>query len=138
MIKMYQFYSAPLATSVTVSYDDGMLKSVEAESPNFSIVEKAEAKYHMFMTEEGFVAAANKSGIKLIEIKRDITFEMFWDKYNYKTSGKEEAKKAWTKLSKSNQTAAYDYISVYESILKQNPVAKQYGSSYLNAKRWIK
>jgi hypothetical protein len=72
------------------------------------------------------------------EITREVAFEMFWEKYDYKISGKEEAKRAWQKLSKINQLMAFDYIKQYEGQLKLNPVSKLYGASYLNAKRWVK
>lgn len=138
MIKQYQFHSAHLGSSVTVSYQDGQLKTIEVENPNFETKQKAELKYSMYYCETDFLKVAVSSKIKLIEIKREVTFDMFWDRYDYKSSGKKEAMDAWKKLSKNDQISAFDYIGVYESNLKLNPVSKLHGSTYLNKKRWIK
>lgn len=134
MIKYYQFHSKSLGTIVTVGYDDGILKSMEAQEPQVD----TDGLWSLFKREAQFLEEAAKKGVKVTPLKREITFDMFWDRYAYKISGKPEAQKAWNKLSRADQAAAYDHIPVYEGQLKLNPVAKLYGSSYLNAKRWIK
>lgn len=138
MIKQYQFYSTSLQTKVIVSYYDGKLKSFELEVLAENVEFEKDKLVKFLMYEETFLQESKSRKIAIIQLNREVTFDMFWDRYKYKTSGKDEAQRAWKKLSKDNQLAAYDYIPVYESILKQNPVAKQHGSSYLNAKRWIK
>lgn len=142
MIKTYEYFSIGFGGNVQVTYKDGVIHKVELEDTELEVVNsgthpEALAKCYFFIYEAGFLVATTGK-LKVKEITREITFDMFWDAYNYKTSGKEEAKRAWAKLSKVNQVMAYDYIKQYESQLKLNPVSKQYGSSYLNAKRWIK
>lgn len=139
MIRTYQIYSKPLVCNVRISYKDGIIHSFEADSPAFPVEECDKNRYVLFFTETGFLEAAKTHDISVTEIKREITFEMFWDRYNHKTvGGKIEADKAWKKLSKVDQMEAYDYIAYYESQLKLNPVPKLYAASYLNKKRWIK
>lgn len=138
MIKQYQIYSQHLGSSVIISYCEGMLKSLEVESPNIDLIVKAGKNYTVFYCEADFLELAKKHNIKIVELARVITFELFWNKYAYKNSGKIEAERAFKKLTKTEQIGAYDYIPQYESQLKQNPVSKLHASTYLNAKRWIK
>lgn len=139
MIKVYQLYSNPLGSNINVSYYNGVLKGFEADSPNVVIADKTGKMYNLFFLETEFLQAAKEKGVKIIELKRDITFDMFWDKYNDKSrSGKQEAINAWKKLSQTDQIGAFDYIAVYEGLLKINPVSKLHAASYLNKKRWIK
>lgn len=142
MVKTYEYFSKGFGSNVQVTYKDGVIQKVELEDTEPEVVNSgthpdALAKCYFFIYEEGFLEAT-KNKLKIKEITRQITFEMFWDAYNYKTSGKEEAKRAWAKLSKINQVMAFDYIKQYEAQLKLNPVSKLYGSTYLNAKRWVK
>lgn len=139
MIRTYQLYSTHVNSNITVSYYEGVLKSFEAENPNIVIAEKEGLKYNLFYLEADFLKVAKEKGVQVTEIKREISFDMFWDKYNDKArSGKQEALAAWNKLKTIDRVCAYDYITVYDSQLKLNPVSKLHASSYLNKKRWIK
>jgi hypothetical protein len=139
-MKTYQFYSLPLNSTVTVTYQDGALKSFEIEAPDCAVISaQKDKRYMLFYSEAVFLEVTKQHDVKVYELSREITFDMFWDKYNYKAAGgKPEAMKAWDKLSKKDKKEAFDYIGVYDSQLKANPVSKLYGSSYLNKKRWIK
>lgn len=137
MIKIYQFYSIALQTKVTVSYYDGRLKAFELEVLAENVEFEKDKLVKFLMYEETFLKESKERKVSILELGREVTFDMFWDRYKYKY-GKEEAMKAWKKLTQDNKLAAYDWIPVYESILKQNPVSKLHGSTYLNAKRWIK
>lgn len=138
MTNIYEFYSKPLDCNVTVSYKDHRLVEFKAEDPLFDVELYQDHKYHLFSSEKSFIKAVKEHDIKVTILKREVSFEMFWDKYNYKASGKIEASRAWERLTKKEREEAYDHISVYESQLKSKPVSKLHGSSYLNAKRWIK
>ncbi len=141
MIKTYQYYSSALKCNIFISYDDGVICKVEAENPDIDFVMSErianDRKASFFVYEVGFLEAT-KGKIAVKEITRIIPFDAFWDKYNYKTSGRIDAEKAWNKLSVADKIGAYDYIPRYEAMIKLSNVAKMYGSRYLNAKRWIK
>ena len=70
------------------------------------------------------------------EIKQNITFEMFWNRYNDKVhSSKTRTSKLWNRLTKSEQVKAFNYIQIYERNIPGN-VMKKYAETYLNAKLW--
>jgi hypothetical protein len=138
MINIYEIYSNPLGCNVCMQYQDGILFSFKSENPTFDVELCKDKRYVMFFTEQAFLNAAKEHKVKVTIVKREVTFDMFWDRYNYKTSGKKEAQDVWKKLSKQDQIGAFDYIPIYEGILKITPVNKLYGSTYLNKKRWIK
>ncbi len=73
---------------------------------------------------------------KLTEIKRDISFEMFWDRYDHKSlSSKKKAQTRWNQMSKVQQAKAYYYIQTYFNRLPGG-VAKKYAETYLNSEIW--
>lgn len=136
MIKSYKYYSQTLQANITISFYEGAFKSVDIELGHEVVKKDGLVKF--LANEAEFLKEAKDRNIQLIELDREVTFEMFWDAYKYKTSGKIEAEKAWKKLTKDDQIAAFDYIPVYNSILKTNKANRLHGSTYLNAKRWIK
>lgn len=136
MINTYQYYSHTLQSLVTISYYDGMLKAVDIETVN---TERQANETTNFVTKESnFLEHAKARNIKITKTDRVITFEMFWDKYDYKASGKKEAQTSWSKLSQRDQQGAYDWITPYFSQIKLENKPKLHASSYLNKQRWIK
>ena len=68
---------------------------------------------------------------KFTEIVQEITFEMFWNKYDEKIrSSKKETLKRWNKMSKNEQRKAYNYIQKYFYSIPQG-VVKMYATTYL-------
>jgi lipopolysaccharide export LptBFGC system permease protein LptF len=75
-------------------------------------------------------------GIKFNELKIEVDFDMFWQKYDDKiTSSKKRTLKAWDKLSKANQIMAYNHIQRYIASLPMG-TRKKYAETYLNAELW--
>lgn len=73
---------------------------------------------------------------KLTEISRDVTFEMFWNKYNEKErSSKKRTLQKWNRMGKAEQAKAYGYIQKYLNSIAVG-VAKKYAETYLNAELW--
>lgn len=73
---------------------------------------------------------------KLTEVNRQITFALFWDRYDEKIrSSKKKALIKWNRLSKTDQAKAFYFIPKYEGSIPQG-VAKKYAESYLNAELW--
>lgn len=73
---------------------------------------------------------------KLIEIKQEITFEMFWKKYDDKVnSSRKRTLTKWNKMSKNEQLKAYNYIQKYFASVPYG-TRKKYAETYLNAELW--
>lgn len=68
-------------------------------------------------------------------ISKEITFNDFWNAYGYKED-KEVAIRRWKALTTKDRIAAYNYIDVYEDILRKKQREKLLPSTYLNKKRW--
>lgn len=140
MIKTYQYHSKGFGCNVQVSYKDGVICGATVEDSTLEVIfsenNPQSKKAFFFVYEEGLLDAT-KGKTSIIEMNREITFEMFWDAYGYK-HGKAEALKAWNRLSKKDQQEAYYYIPAYESFRKANNHNKLMAASYLNAKRWVK
>jgi hypothetical protein len=67
----------------------------------------------------------------------DVTFAMFWDRYQAKVGNKERAKKLWNLMNQHDQAAAYAYIETYNRYLFSNPtLTKAYPETYLSQRRW--
>jgi LAS superfamily LD-carboxypeptidase LdcB len=80
---------------------------------------------------------AKVHGIKITEIPTDLSFEAFWNKYNYKDGGsKKKTKEKYDKLSATDKAAAITYINIYNSSLARQMVAKAHALTYLNGARW--
>ncbi len=135
-MKIYQYFSLHNNCSVTVSYADGILKSVEYENWEADINAKG-IMLSAFCLESDFIEASAKHKVKVTEVQRDITFQMFYDKFDHKV-GKHQAEKTWNKMSKADRVEAYDYIPAYNSWLKMKQHSRLYPSTYLNEKRWIR
>jgi hypothetical protein len=72
----------------------------------------------------------------LTEVKEEITFDKFWERYNEKIkSSKKKALTTWLRLPKPEQIKAYNHIKKYEANISPG-VAKKYAETYLNAELW--
>ena len=75
------------------------------------------------------------SGAEVVELQQDITFNMFWTKYNDKDrSSKKRSLALWTKLDKANQVKAYYHYDKYNR--KRGNAEKKYCETYLSAELW--
>ncbi|MBI9055490.1 MAG: hypothetical protein JEY96_16830 [Bacteroidales bacterium] len=70
------------------------------------------------------------------EIVSEVTFEMFWNKYNEKVnSSRKRALQKWNRMSKSDRIKAYQYINKYFMSIPYG-TRKKYAETYLNAELW--
>jgi hypothetical protein len=77
-----------------------------------------------------------KSKMKATYIPAEVTFEQFWDEYDYKVD-KAQAKKVWDKMKTGEKLAAVNAIKSYKFYLQSNPgISKIYPERYLKNKRW--
>ena len=77
-----------------------------------------------------------KDSITVTEITQNITFEMFWGKYDDKiNSSKKKTQAKWNKMSAAEQAKAYRYIVKYFASIPSG-TRKKYAETYLNAELW--
>lgn len=88
-------------------------------------------------TLDGLKAVLTQSkGARLTEVSQEVTFEMFWDRYNEKTlSSKKKSMQRWDKMSQRSRQAAYSFIFNYLASLPQG-VRKKYAETYLSSEIW--
>lgn len=73
---------------------------------------------------------------RLTEVNENITFEMFWNRYDEKLrSSKKKALKIWNRMHVIDQNKAFKFIPKYEGSIPSG-VAKKYAETYLNAELW--
>lgn len=69
-------------------------------------------------------------------LKKDVTFDQFWDKYNHKSvSSRKVSQKVWDKLSQKQRDKAFNFIYKYEKSLPPG-IAKKYAETYLRQELW--
>ncbi len=131
-MKLYQYFSPGYNSNVTLGYRDGLLALVEVDSP---IQLPKNHMSYFFSNEQDFIQSLQKHKVPYSELTREITFEIFWDKYEYKV-GKTESIDQWKKLSKVDQQAAYYFIPQYNARLKLSNEARRHPATYLHKKTW--
>ena len=73
--------------------------------------------------------------VNVIEIPVEITFEMFWSKYDEKIrSSKKRALLKWNRMTRADQIRAYNFIDNYNRI--RGNAEKKYAETYLGAEMW--
>ncbi|WP_317899450.1 hypothetical protein [Aurantibacillus circumpalustris] len=139
-MKTYQYHSQKFKSDVTVSYNKhGILTGFNVLSGNaVDQLHSHDREFKNFFYEVDFIASAKQHGLKIIEVQRVVTFEMFWKDYEEKNCGRTKAEACWNRMSKFDQVEAYDFIKAFNGILKLNQTAKPYATTYLNSKRWIR
>jgi len=72
----------------------------------------------------------------LTEVKQDISFEVFWNRYDEKIrSSKKKAQLTWKRLPVPEQIKAFNFIKKYEANIPSG-VSKKYAETYLNSEIW--
>jgi hypothetical protein len=139
-MKTYQYHSKIFNADVQATYNQaGILVGFTVLNGN--VVERIDLESGVlknYAHEASFLENATKNKLKLTEIERVVTFEMFWNTYKQKDCGRTKAEAIWDKLSKADQLGAYDFIPAFDGILKLNGTAKPYATTYINSKRWIR
>ncbi|MBP1631196.1 MAG: hypothetical protein H6Q15_2089 [Bacteroidetes bacterium] len=74
--------------------------------------------------------------MKVTEIPEEITFDMFWNKYDDKiNSSRKNTMVKWQKMTGVEQAKAYAFIGRYFAALPIK-TRKKYAETYLNAELW--
>ena len=80
--------------------------------------------------------SAFKKDTVIVESEVVISFEQFWQKYDYKFH-KDRAEQLYKRLSKTNQILAFFGLDKYHKYLRKNPTqAKLHPDTYLRNKAW--
>lgn len=76
------------------------------------------------------------SNVTITEIKQEITFDMFWDKYDDKVnSSRKRALAKWNKITPSDRARAFWFVAKYLSSIPSG-TRKKFAETYLNAELW--
>jgi len=84
-------------------------------------------------TFDGLERMKGKTG--QIEEDIEITFDLFWDKYDHK-HGKVKAREKWNKLDDNARYRAIQFIPRYTQQCNADRIAKLYPQGYLSQRRW--
>jgi hypothetical protein len=89
------------------------------------------------LTVEDLYKVSKHNKIPLVEILPDLSFQAFWDSYNYKDGGsKKRANGLWEKISAKDRALAIGYLPKYDKFLAKKNIEKAYASTYLNNRYW--
>ncbi len=132
-MRTYQYFSPGFSANVRLTYQDGLLIKMEADSytGTFGMDKNA----HFPINEQSFLDTSKHEKRPFIELERIITFAMMWKRYNH-TPDKKLAEDFWNKMSKEKQIEAYDGYPRYEMQLKMSGLAKKYLVRYLKHEAW--
>jgi hypothetical protein len=93
----------------------------------------------IFKWEEEFKNEVKSLKIRCTKLTLEVTFDMFWEKYDHKSmSSKHKTLARWKNLSKTDQIRAFNFISTYNSRrMSMVPCpAKKLAETYLNSMMW--
>lgn len=137
-MKHYQLTSDAFTGAVDFYFNnDGLLSRFDTEEATLSIEQSTWLLKHLPRELSELSKVLEKSTTaKLTEVKREVTFQMFWDRYDDKViSSKKKTEAKWARMSKSQQIRAYDFIQKYFLNLPTN-TRKKYAETYLNNELW--
>jgi len=139
MKKTYKVFSSKYDCYLSFTYLNGLLCGFQFENESEirldvdSLVGILEAS----LTFENLTHFAKSRKMAVVEVQADLSFEAFWNAYNYKDGGsKKKAQAIWGRLSETNKAAAMASLPKYEQFLKRSQTAKAFATTYLNQERW--
>ena len=124
------------ATAI-VEYEDGILSNLQM--PMGVTAEQAWwLKTSIPERESELKAWAAQSQILQVdEVPQDLTFNAFWEAYNYKVGKKDRAIKYWNALTESDKAKVFQAIPKYNFWLAQRPnMERLYPEGFLHQRRF--
>lgn len=77
------------------------------------------------------------NSIEIEEVLGDLSFENFWEQYDYKKGKKSRVQKKWEAMDDANKFKALKYIKKYNFYLaERRHMEKKYPETYLNTAEW--
>lgn len=78
----------------------------------------------------------SSANVIITEIKQDITFEMFWNRYDDKiNSSRKRTEYKWEKMTPTDRAKAFWFIQTYFGSIPPG-TRKKFAETYLNAELW--
>lgn len=123
--------------AIIVEYSpEGMLQLIDMRCAELTDTQVSYLKKNLPLQAAELPAFEKVARLSIKEQSVDITFELFYNRFDMK-KGKNEAQRAWKRLSQGDQLKAYLYIPAYNRDLKVNTWKnKMYPATYLNKKIW--
>lgn len=121
--------------------EDGLLVRFEIKGKATAFQIKWLQQYlpYEYTSFEDFKNIVEKGGhkAKIIEVQTDLSFEKFWQEYNYKVGKKTLAKNRWEAMDDADRARALAYIKRYNQYLSQHPGQdRQHPSTFLSYRQW--
>jgi hypothetical protein len=69
-------------------------------------------------------------------IEMDLSFDNFWDTYDYKVGNKKRAQKLWEKMSEAQKIKSFESLPGYNYYLMTRGIEKAYPETFLAQERY--
>ena len=132
-MNVYLITSSKISGYVELVYREGLLFSLKIDT-HFDAAAIAWILQHLSPEENG-VHLMQTDTNKIEKIAQDLSFDAFWNAYNYKVD-KIDAEKLWKKMDNEQRMAALKSIRAYDHFLAAKGQAKLYPSTYLAKERY--
>lgn len=136
-MKKYELESPLFEGSVCFGFDEESLQLVYVDMSRAALNEEQWKVIweNLPSTPTMLNKVKGRTGV-ITEIEENITFEMFWKRYDDRSrSSKVKTERVWKKMSIEEQNKAYKYIGKYEQSIPYG-VCKKYATTYLNDQLW--
>lgn len=134
----YEFNSVKFNCAFQVKYSHkGNMVGFEVLNDDGLPIENLVHVLDKCLSEAAFLEFTKSRKIPVTKIMEDISFENFWNTYNYKEGGsKKKAEAIFLKLSDKDKSAAINYIAKYKRIKAKEGTPMAYATTYLNGQLW--
>lgn len=133
----YIIHGQSFKGDVTLEYDfDGRLKMMLFDC-EMSERDHLQFVRNMDINEANFLERAKRGRAVYDVIPNDLSFEKFWNTYNYKVGNKLRAEKLWDKMKETERVSVLKAIPKYNWYLNQKNIDKAYPETWLSQKRFL-
>lgn len=142
MIRKFIYTSVHLQGEVVLGYDSNnfdYLATLDLTKAELNVEQHATFLRHvpLSLSDLQLLVKEKPKERQYVEFVEDVTFKMFWDRYDSKKLSKKElCIKLWEKLSDAEKILAYNFILEYFKLIAKDGTAKKYAESYLRARLW--
>lgn len=137
-MKKFSLYSESLETEIVFKYgSNGILIGFEFQDTK----EVTQEQLITFVNNlpwnmERLKLYCDRKKIKLTEVQQDLSFDNFWNRYDYKESNKKKSRDTWERMSDTEKAKALAHIPVYNRFLTGKTIGRKYANTYLNQQPW--